>query len=128
MKRIRICSQCGSEFRWEPDSRGGRPRTRCYECRPSDSAEPLSPPPWERSRIVFALSFCGPFGDPDFYPWSDEELERHWREWARDAEPWDTDTWDKTTWAYWRFRRGLSAEETADRASDEWEQRHRRKR
>src|SRR5687768_2171410 len=84
---------------------------RCYDCRPSDAGEPPVLKPWVRADILFALAHTGPEAS-ELYPWTDEELERHWREWAKE---WGGHhpglkgelPWDESTYAFWRFERGL---------------------
>jgi hypothetical protein len=66
----------------------------------------------ERFQVGFAL-LAGPWrgtgrGGRGCGPrrFTDEELERHWRTWARfDRE------WDESTWGYWRFEEGLDEQE-----------------
>ena len=78
----------------------------------------MSPEPWERSRVTFALQFTGPEAS-DWYRWTDEELERHYRAWAREqGAGHHGEAWGETTYAYWRFERGLSVDDAIDAAGD----------
>ena len=35
------CPSCGREFHWTQGEAGGRPRTRCYVCKPPADVVPL---------------------------------------------------------------------------------------
>jgi hypothetical protein len=57
-----------------------------------------------------ALAGLGP-AQWDGQIFTDEELGVHWQTWARSSHAPGQSGWNETTYAYWRFIRGLDADQ-----------------